>query len=591
MLDDLVAGCAEHENVVVAYRLVDLYVRPVLCAKCDSAVEHKLHISCAACLLRCERYLLGNIAGRNQFSCFRHVIVFNHDNSEVFVYLRIIVDDLLQAENQVDDVLCDYIRRSRLGAEDRRHRSCRDLSCLDFKIFVNDIERIELLAFVLVQTLHLDVKDRIRAYFNILRLFQVSAQRLFIFMLDLEQLFKHCVIIFIFKKLLKLRGVLLVSLADQAVDILCQERIAVDEPAAECDAVCLVVELLRIDLVEVVQLRVLQNLRVQGCDAVHTESVMNINMRHVYCIVSVDHGNALIIVFSSYLVIQHLDDRHELRNNLLQVSDRPLLKRLCEDCVVRISACPGDNIDCVIHVQSALHEQADQLRDHHSRMRIVNLDHRIVRQVVQSASLCRTLVKNKLGACAHHKILLIDTEQPSLFIAVVRVEEQREILLNIFLIKINSVLHDCLVDRIDIKQMELIRLVVIASDLNVIHSGVYFQSLELYRVSHIRPVQPGFLLDPRVRRFLLEMILKLLLEQSEVIVQPDAVSRKAERSDRIKEACCETSQSSVSERRFRLSLFNLGDVLSVCFQNVFHFFIDAEIDHIVGKKFSDKKLS
>ena len=317
MLDDLVAGCAEHEDIVIAYRLVDLYVRPVLCSKRHGAVEHELHVSCSACFLGCKRDLLGNIACRNQFSCFCHIIIFNHDNFEVFVYLRIIVDDLLQAEDQMDDILCDHIRRSCLRAEDCRHRSCRDLSRLDLKVLINDIECIELLAFVLVETLHLDVEDRIRADLNILCLFQISAQRLFIFMLDLDQLFEHCIIVLIFEQFFKLCRILLISLSDQAVNVLCQERIAVDEPAAECNAVCLIVKLLRIDLVEVVQLRVLQDLRVQSRNAVHTESIVDIDMSHVHSVVSVDHGNALIIVFSSYLVIQHLDDRHKLRNNLL----------------------------------------------------------------------------------------------------------------------------------------------------------------------------------------------------------------------------------------------------------------------------------
>ena len=95
--------------------------------------------------------------------------------------------------------------------------------------------------------------------------------------------------------------------------------------------------------------------------------------------------------------------------------------------------------------------------------------------------------------------------------------------------------------------MEFICLVIIAGDLNVIHSGIYFQSLEFYRISHICSVQPGFFLNPRVRCFLLEMILKLLLEQAEMIVQAYAVSRKAERCDRIKETCRKASQASVSE--------------------------------------------
>ena len=75
-----------------------------------------------------------------------------------------------------------------------------------------------------------------------------------------------------------------------------------------------------------------------------------------------------------------------------------------------------------------------------------------------------------------------------------------------------------------------------------------------------------------------------------MIVQADAVSRKTERCDRVEEACRKTSQAAVSKRRFRLDLFDLHNIFSVCLQKILHLFINAKVDHIVGKKFSDKKL-
>ena len=58
--------------------------------------------------------------------------------------------------------------------------------------------------------------------------------------------------------------------------------VAVQKPAAEGDAVCLVVEFLRIDLVEVVQLIVFQDLCMKTGNAVDAETVMDIDMSHVY---------------------------------------------------------------------------------------------------------------------------------------------------------------------------------------------------------------------------------------------------------------------------------------------------------------------
>ena len=490
MLDHFVAGCAEYKDIVVAYSLVDLYICSVLCSQSYGAVEHELHVSCSAGLFGSKGDLLGNIACRDQLAGFCHVVVLYHDNSQVFVYLRIIVDDLLQAEDQVNNIFRDHVSRSCFRTEDRCHRSCRNLSCLNLQIFINDIQCVQLLTFVLVETFYLNIKDRIRAHFQSLSLAQVSAEVFFVLVFDLKQLIKNFVIIFVRQKFLKLCGVFLVSLSDRLVQQGGQTRIAVDEPAAECDSVCLVVELLRINLVEVVQLRVLEDLCVQSSNAVYTEPVVDIDMRHMHCVITVDNSNALILVFSSHFVIEHLNDRHKLRNNFLQVMYRPFLKCLGKDRVVCIRTASGDNINRIVHIQSSLHKQADHFRNYHSRVRVVDLDHRIIRQVIQVASLCGALVENKLSSCAYHKVLLIDTEQPSLLIAVVRIKEQRQVLLNIIFIKINSIFHNRLVNRIDIKKMQLICLVIVACHFNVIHSRIYIKTFELYRIYRVSLLEP-----------------------------------------------------------------------------------------------------
>ena len=86
------------------------------------------------------------------------------------------------------------------------------------------------------------------------------------------------------------------------------------------------------------------------------------------------------------------------------------------------------------------------------------------------------------------------------------------------------------------------------------------------------------------------MIFKLLLKQAEMVVQTDSVTCQSECCDRIKETCRKTSESAVSERRLRLCLFDLADVLSVLLQHLFYFLINTEIDHVVREQFSDQEL-
>ena len=86
------------------------------------------------------------------------------------------------------------------------------------------------------------------------------------------------------------------------------------------------------------------------------------------------------------------------------------------------------------------------------------------------------------------------------------------------------------------------------------------------------------------------MILKLLFEESQMVVQADTVSGKPQGCDRIKETCSQTSESAVSEGRLRLDLFDLTDIFAVLLEHLLHFLIDAEVDHVVGEQFSDQEL-
>ena len=75
-----------------------------------------------------------------------------------------------------------------------------------------------------------------------------------------------------------------------------------------------------------------------------------------------------------------------------------------------------------------------------------------------------------------------------------------------------------------------------------------------------------------------------------MIVQPDTVPGQPQRRDGIQETCRQTSQSAVSEGRFRLRFLNLRQFLPILFQNPFQFLINSQIDQIIGQKLSDQKL-
>ena len=93
--------------------------------------------------------------------------------------------------------------------------------------------------------------------------------------------------------------------------------VAVEQPSAESDAVGLIVEFFRIDLVEVVEFAVLQDLGVQVGNAVDGIAIMDIHVCHVYAVFRIDDGNAWIMESIIYFVVQFVNDRKQLRYGFL----------------------------------------------------------------------------------------------------------------------------------------------------------------------------------------------------------------------------------------------------------------------------------
>ena len=162
---------------------------------------------------------------------------------------------------------------------------------------------------------------------------------------------------------------------------------------------------------------------------------MNIDIRHVDVVLVIDDVDERVVILRAYTLVEILDDRHEMRNSLIQVVSRPLLKSLCEDRVVRVAADVRDNLNCLIRANAVLAENADQLRDDHRRVRIVDLDRAVVRKIMQVRALCLRLIEHELNCICDHEIFLIDAEDSALLIGVIRIEEQSQVLRDLRLVK------------------------------------------------------------------------------------------------------------------------------------------------------------
>ena len=145
----------------------------------------------------------------------------------------------------------------------------------------------------------------------------------------------------------------------------------------------------------------------QRSNAVYRMSIVNIHVSHVNTIVSVDNVYRLIVTALADPVVQLPDNGKQMRNYLLHVIHGPLLKSLCKDGVIRISAGLCNHINGFVHCKTMKSKLSDKLRNNHGRMCIIDLDSYMFVQIVKIISGIQSFLNNKLGAAANHEILLI----------------------------------------------------------------------------------------------------------------------------------------------------------------------------------------
>ena len=185
---------------------------------------------------------------------------------------------------------------------------------------------------------------------------------------------------------------------------------------------------------------------------VDRKSVMNVDVRHMHFLVLVNDLHLGVLIFCSHTLVKLLDNRHKLRHYLFQIFQRPFFQCLCKNSMVGICAGFAHNFDRFIHGKRLfIHQNPDQFGNDHRRVRIVDLDYRMIIHGTQIVLLLLHLFQDQLGRIAHHKVLLINAQQITRLVGVIRIQKQRQILFNIFFIKINALLNQTFVDRLNIK--------------------------------------------------------------------------------------------------------------------------------------------
>ena len=92
-VDDLIAALAEDVDIFCSNCLRNFYIGSVHSSQCESAVEHKLHISGSGSLFGSKADLLGKITGRDHSFSGSNIIVFYKNKLHPWRYVRIVGND------------------------------------------------------------------------------------------------------------------------------------------------------------------------------------------------------------------------------------------------------------------------------------------------------------------------------------------------------------------------------------------------------------------------------------------------------------------------------------------------------------------
>ena len=618
----------EDEDVLLADCLADLDVCAVHRADGQSTVHHELHVAGTGCFLAGDGDLLGNLGGRHDNLSQRYLVVLEEYDLQLVAYCRIVVDHLGDGVDQLDGLFRYCVARCGLGAEDKGARNEIHIRIvLQLVIQADDVQNVQHLALVLVQTLNLYVKDGVHVDFDAVVRLDIIRQTLLVVALDLAQLVEQLLVVRIVVQNLQLGRMGAVAGADLALDQLSQLRVGLTQPAAVCNAVGDVAELGGVDLVEVGEYALLEDLGVQRGYAVDGERACDSQMRHADGIVGNDSqlGDLLEVVrevvpqLLAEALVDFVDDLHNTRHQLLNERYRPALEGLRHNGVVGVSNRLAGDVPGLLPAHVVLvHQDAHQLRNNQSRMGIVDMQDVLVREVFECAVLGLVLCTDVLQGCGNQEILLLETQGLTLAVVILRIEDHGDGFRQCVLLQCLQILTGgeqlhvqcdralCLPqaqtrdvvgavagDRHIIRNCQNRRVIVVVDDqlAVIVEVGVNRAAdLDLAGLIHCRNLPNLAGRQPGIRQLDLLAFYDLLLENAVLVADGVASTAYAVGRHAVHVAGSQTAKTAVAQTGISFLLEDVrhleAHVLQGCGQSVQH----TEVVGVVAQAAADKKF-
>ena len=197
-----------------------------------------------------------------------------------------------------------------------------------------------------MQTLDLYIKNGIRIDIDTIMLFDIFGQTQLILILDLLEFLAGSGIIRQRSQTFQQWQIRDPSVCTKLICYpLCQQRIRMKQETSLSDTVCLVVELLRHHLVEIMQFSFFQDLCMQSGYTIDREACNDRHIRHTH-LTFIENRHIADLIILVRILLFNLDQEttvnlfHDLINSRQQTHkqiNRPFLKGFSHDGVVRIS--------------------------------------------------------------------------------------------------------------------------------------------------------------------------------------------------------------------------------------------------------------
>ena len=341
-------------------------------------------------------------------------------------------------------------------------------------------------------------------------------------------------------------------------------------------------------------------------------------MRHIDLSVLDDgdivHDIAVSVVrkLETETAVDLLDDHVDARQQLADILHRPLLQRFRHDRMVGV--CDGvlRDIPGLIPVIAEIIEQhAHQLWNAQHRMGVVELDGDLLMQVVQVRIAAQMPPDDLIDAGAHEEVFLLQAQLLAMLSGIIRIDVAGDLLDLVDIVAQICRFHEVLSDLRIPQAQRVGHLGVVADDRHIIRHRAHHEGRDMVDHGLAVLIEPhvhmaaelhvaGMLdlahfpdvaiLQPYIRHFHLLIVLDLLFEQTVLIADAVAMSRKVQRSQGIQEAGGQAAQSAVAQTCVCLQLLDVVDVDAKVRKAFLDDVVDPQVHEIIGEETPDQKF-